>query len=212
MDIVYDNTLTREMKSYMNRDKYLSMSPHHQRIYKCKIVELISAMARVEITEECGCIINESTRSYAEKYTSKLCDIHLKETKYHLWVYKKMSEIDDHIYEIRERYYVKFVKRSNGMDKNIVPIKYMYENLNIPKVISSISTKQAEDFIVHKNGNRWYCCSNRVDLYADILVKENKVCEKVRRTRMEEHGISLEENTRGKFLQPKYTPHTRYIP
>ena len=114
---ITDN-LTLEMKSYMNRDKYLTMEPRHRRIYRCKINELISELSRIDIKETCGCITNKPMRSYDKpSYTSKFCDEHMKEFRYNLWLYEKMRDMDDHIYEIRKRYYVKFVKRSNGMDK-----------------------------------------------------------------------------------------------
>ena len=213
MEIIYNDTLTEEMKSYINRSKYLSMSPRHRKIYRCKISELISEMSRVEIGHECGCITTERTIGFSDPYTSKLCDTHLKEVRYDIWIDERMQEIDEHVYEIRARYYAKFVKRSKDMSKHIVPIKYMYETLNITNSISYISGKQAEDFIVHKIGHRWHCCSNRVDLYADILIKEDKVCSKARRILMEKYEIStsyMYDSRR--FLRPRYAERVRYIP
>lgn len=212
--IISDENLTDEMKSYMNRNKYLSMDARHRKIYRCKIKELIGEISRIKITKECGCIFSMPTRPYNNvSYVSEMCESHVKEMRRNVWLRERLQEIDEHIYEIRERYYAKFKKRSRNMDESIVRIKYMYETLNIPRKIDAISDDMREDFIVHKIGPFWHCCSNRVDLYANILEKEDKVCAKARRKYIESKGWSVEEiDEMCKKMGLGYLERKRYIP
>ena len=213
--VIFNDCLTDEMRSYMNRDKYSSMDAHQRKIYRCKIKDLICELSRMEVSVECGCILSKPIRTFInESYASRTCERHIKEMHYQLWATERVSKIDHHLYQIRERYYVKFKKRSCGLDERLVPIKYMYENLKIYPKIEMINNNMRKDFIVHKIGHRWYCCANRVDLYNGILRKEDKVCEKARRKIIENNGWPLDElnKLRDEKKYFGYTERKRYSP